>query len=111
MGKRTLRGRKGEIWWASPDRQKPEVACYNGCGYTPAMVLELKLRKIGNSVGLVLPKEALSKLRVEEGDTITLTESALGYQMSGTDPEFTRAMDVFQDLAQRYRNTLAELAK
>jgi antitoxin component of MazEF toxin-antitoxin module len=39
------------------------------------MVLELKLRKIGNSVGLVLPMEALAHLKVEEGDTGTLTES------------------------------------
>ena len=37
------------------------------------MVLELKLRKVGNSVGLVLPKEVLARLNVAEGDTLTLT--------------------------------------
>ncbi len=75
------------------------------------MVLELKLRKIGNSLGIVLPKEALQHLGAEEGDSISLTETNSGYQMAANDPEFTKAMNVFQDLAQRYRNTLAELAK
>lgn len=37
------------------------------------MILELKLRKVGNSLGLVLPKEALAYLKVEEGDTVTVT--------------------------------------
>jgi putative addiction module antidote len=40
------------------------------------MVLDLKLRKIGNSVGVVLPKEALTHLKVAEGDTLTLTETS-----------------------------------
>lgn len=75
------------------------------------MVHELKLRKIGNSLGVILPKEAISKLHASEGDTITLAENSGGFQMSAVDPEFNRAMAVFQDLAQRYRNTLAELAK
>ena len=75
------------------------------------MVLELKLRKIGNSLGIVLPKEALQHLGAEEGDSVTLTGTTSGYQMAANDPEFAKAMNVFQDLAQRYRNTLAELAK
>ncbi len=75
------------------------------------MAHELKLRKIGNSLGVILPKEAIAKLHASEGDTITLAENAGGFQMSAVDPEFNRAMAVFQDLAQRYRNTLAELAK
>ena len=75
------------------------------------MTLEIKLRKIGNSLGIVLPKEALAKLQAEEGDSITLSENEAGFQVTAQDPEFTRAMSVFYDLAQRYRNTLAELAK
>ena len=42
------------------------------------MVLELKLRKIGNSVGVVLPKEALARLNAHEGDTVVLTETTEG---------------------------------
>lgn len=75
------------------------------------MALELKIRKVGNSLGIVLPKEALQHLGAQEGDSVTLTENEKGFQMVSHDPEFTQAMAVFQDLAQRYRNTLAELAK
>ena len=42
------------------------------------MILELKLRKVGNSVGVVLPKEALAHLKVEEGDTLSVTEGPEG---------------------------------
>ena len=46
------------------------------------MVLELKLRKVGNSVGVVLPKEALAHLKAEEGDTVTLTEAQDGIRLT-----------------------------
>jgi putative addiction module antidote len=75
------------------------------------MTLELKLRKIGNSVGVVFPKEALARLNAQEGDTITLTETANGFSLEATDPQFAKSMEVFQDLAGRYRNALRELAK
>lgn len=75
------------------------------------MTLELKLRKVGNSVGVVLPKEALAHLNVREGDTLTLTESQDGVRLSAGNPEFSKAMAVFESLNRRYRNTLRELAK
>ncbi|WP_395740833.1 AbrB/MazE/SpoVT family DNA-binding domain-containing protein [Prosthecobacter sp.] len=75
------------------------------------MTLELKLRKVGNSVGLVLPKEALAHLKVEEGDTVTLTEAQDGLRLTASNPEFTKTMEVFESLNRRYRNTLRELAK
>ena len=76
------------------------------------MVLELKLRKIGNSVGIVLPKEALAHLKVQEGDTVCVTESTDGsLRVSPTDPEVTRQLEVAQDLVRRYRNALRKLAK
>ena len=75
------------------------------------MVLELKLRKVGNSVGLVLPREALAHLKVEEGDTVTLTESQDGMRLTASNPEFAKTMAVFESLNRRYRNTLRELAK
>lgn len=88
------------------------VASYNICGYTTRMVLELKLRKVGNSVGVVLPKEVLTYLKVEEGDMVSVTESADGsLRMSPTKAEVTRQMKVAQDVMRRYRNTLRELAK
>lgn len=75
------------------------------------MILELKLRKVGNSVGIVLPKEALTHLKVEEGDTVTLTETQDGVRLTASNPEFTKTMAVFESLNRRYRNTLRELAK
>lgn len=75
------------------------------------MVLELKLRKIGNSVGIVLPKEALAHLKAGEGDTVCLTEASEGAVRMTANPEVARQMDVVKDVMRRYRNTLRELAK
>jgi putative addiction module antidote len=75
------------------------------------MVLELKLRKVGNSVGLVLPKQALAHLNVGEGDTLSVTETQDGFRMTAKNPEFAKTMAVFDSLSRRYRNTLRELAK
>ncbi len=76
------------------------------------MLHELKLRKIGNSVGVVLPKEVLSYLKVEEGDTVCVSEAADGsLRVSPASAEFTRQMKVAEDVIRRYRNTLRELAK
>lgn len=76
------------------------------------MVLELKLRKVGNSVGLVLPKEALARLKVEEGDAVFLTESTEGgFRMTSSDPAFAQKMKIVEQLSRRYRNALKELAK
>ena len=76
------------------------------------MVLELKLRKIGNSVGVVLPKEALAYLKVQEGETVSVTDAPDGsLRMSSTNPEVTRQLNIVQDVIHRYRHTLRELAK
>lgn len=76
------------------------------------MVLEVKLRKVGNSVGVVLPKEALARLNAGEGDSIFLTESADGgFRVTAQSPDFAKKMKVVQDLSRRYRNALRTLAK
>ena len=75
-------------------------------------MLELKLRKIGNSVGLVLPKEALNHLKVEEGDALCATEAPDGsLRLSATSPDVIRQLDAAQDVIRRYRHALRELAK
>jgi putative addiction module antidote len=71
----------------------------------------LKLRKIGNSVGLVLPKEVLARLRVEAGDTIHMTEAPGGVRLTPYDPVFERQMAVARKIMKRNRNVLRELAK
>ncbi|MCC5790222.1 MAG: AbrB/MazE/SpoVT family DNA-binding domain-containing protein [Opitutales bacterium] len=76
------------------------------------MAIETKVRKIGNSLGIVLPKEALQKLRVEEGATLYLTE-APNDSLSVTPgrPGFKEKMDIAESLMNRYRNAFRELAK
>jgi putative addiction module antidote len=75
-------------------------------------MLTLKVRKVGNSLGMVLPKEAVSQLRVEEGTTLYLTETPDGgYRLTPYDPEFARQMEVAEEGMARYRNTLRALAK
>jgi len=76
------------------------------------MVLQLKLRKVGNSVGVILPKEALAHLRLEEGDSVCVTEGPDGsLRLTPSKAEVTRQMEVVQDVMKRYRHTLRELAK
>jgi len=76
------------------------------------MVLELKLRKVGNSIGLVLPKEALARLNAGEGDVVFLTDTTdSGFRLTASNPEFARKMKVAENLSRRYRNALKELAK
>jgi len=76
------------------------------------MPIELKIRKIGNSYGVVLPKEALQHLKVEEGQSLYLTEAPEdSYRVAANDPEFAKSMELFKDISRRYRNTLKELAK
>lgn len=79
------------------------------------MVLELKLRKVGNSVGVVLPKEAMAKLNVREGDSICLTDAPDGglrvTPVTEGRERFVKQMEVAEGVIRRYRNTLRELAK
>ena len=74
-------------------------------------MLPVKLRKIGNSVGVVFPKEALAKLHAEEGDTVFLSETPDGFRLTAHDPEFERQMEIAEEGMKSYRNTLRVLAK
>jgi len=59
------------------------------------MIVELKLRKVGNSVGLVLPKEILPRLNVKEGDALYLTETTDGaFRVTANNPKFAEKMKV-----------------
>jgi putative addiction module antidote len=76
------------------------------------MAIETKIRKIGNSLGIVLPKEALQTLRAEEGDLLYLTESTEGsLRMTPAKPGFAEKTQIADSLMRRYRNALRELAK
>ena len=72
----------------------------------------LKLRKIGNSLGVVLPREAIARLHVRDGDKLFLLESpGGGYQLNAYDPEFETQIRLAEDGMARYRNTLRALAE
>ena len=76
------------------------------------MPIATKVRKIGNSLGIVLPKEALQTLRVEEGATLFLTEAPKSsLTITPERPGFDETMRVAEDGMNRYRNALRELAK
>ena len=71
----------------------------------------LKLTQIGNSVGVVLPKELLGRLHVEKGDTLYATESPEGVRLTPFDPEFEQQMDAARKIMKSRRDVLHELAK
>jgi putative addiction module antidote len=71
----------------------------------------LKLTQIGNSVGVVLPKEVLARLSLEKGDTIYLTDSPNGLRITTTNPDFEEQMKIARGIMKKRRNVLAELAK
>lgn len=71
----------------------------------------LKLRAIGNSVGVVLPKELLTRLRVGEGDTLQVIETPDGFQVTPLAPELQEQLRVGREVMKKYRNVLRELAK
>ncbi len=74
-------------------------------------VIETKLRAVGNSTGLVLPKEVLAELDLSEGDKVFLVKTEKGYEITAYDETFKKQMEAAQEGMQRYRNALRELAK
>lgn len=71
----------------------------------------LKIIQIGNSLGVTLPKEALSALKVEKGDTLVLTEAPDGFRLTPYDPETARQLEAVRAVMKKRRNALRELAK
>ena len=71
----------------------------------------LTLRKIGDSVGLILPKELLEALNLTEGDQLFADINQNGLQLMPYDPEFEATMKAFGQSRKKYRNALRKLAK
>ena len=71
----------------------------------------LKLTQIGNSVGIVLPKEMLTRLGLQKGDTVLAVETPDGVRLTASDPEFAAQMEVARKLMHERRAVLRELAK
>ena len=71
----------------------------------------LKLTQIGNSVGVILPKELLAKLKLEKGDTVFVTEAANGVNLSPYDPSLDEELAMGREFMREYRDTFHQVAK
>jgi putative addiction module antidote len=80
------------------------------CKGNPTMKIEIK--KIGNSDGLLLPRELMQRLDLKRGQELHITELAGGgFQALPYDPDFERTMEIADQIMDKYRDTLAALAK
>ena len=73
--------------------------------------MELKVTKIGNSLGVILPKELIANLKLDKGDALWVTENQFGYTLTPYDPEFGKQMEAARQIMKKRRNVLHELAK
>lgn len=71
----------------------------------------IKVRKVGNSLGVVLPKEALARLKVGNGETVYLTEAEDGFRLTPMNERFARQMQAAEVILREDRDLLRELAK
>jgi putative addiction module antidote len=72
---------------------------------------KLKIRKIGNSLGVVLPKEVLEQHAFEQEDEVYLVSSNEGIELRRYDPKVAEQLEAGRSIAKRYRTALRELAK
>ena len=69
------------------------------------------VRKIGNSLGVILGKDIAAELRVDPGDTLYIVKTSDGIRLTPFDPDFAEAIEVGRSYMRRHRNALRELAK
>lgn len=75
-------------------------------------MVELKVRKFGNSLGVVLPKKVIQRLHTSDGERLFLIEAAEGdYRLTPYDPAFEKKMAKAEEIMARYRNALRALAR
>ena len=73
--------------------------------------MKLEIKKIGNSTGLILPKELLARLGLEQGDEVFITQGPEGFKVSKGDITFEKGLEIARRAMKTYHNTLKELAK
>ena len=71
----------------------------------------LKLTQIGNSVGVILPKDVLARLKLEKGDTVFMSEAANGVTLTPYDPAVEEQLKLGREFMREYRDTFHQLAK
>jgi putative addiction module antidote len=75
------------------------------------MATTVKVTTVGSSTGIVLPKEVLERLHIEKGDTLYITETQGGVQLTPYRPEFAETIEAGKRVMRKYRNTLRKLAE
>ncbi|HWF39800.1 MAG TPA: AbrB/MazE/SpoVT family DNA-binding domain-containing protein [Candidatus Acidoferrales bacterium] len=75
------------------------------------MIYKVKVTTVGNSTGIVLPKELLTKLNIQKGDSLYVTESPEGLQLTPYDEKFVRVMDAAAQIMRENRDVLRKLAQ
>ncbi len=71
----------------------------------------LKLMQIGNSIGVILPKELLARLKLEKGDLLHVTDTPDGIALTPYDPTFDEQLELGREFMREYRDTFRALAK
>jgi putative addiction module antidote len=71
----------------------------------------LNVKKRGNSLSVIIPKEMAIEMDVADGDPLFATKTPTGYELSSYDPDFTKKVEVARRRIKKYRNALVELAK
>jgi putative addiction module antidote len=113
----TLAGKKKH-----PEALIPNFAplpCILGVGITMVITLNpvepsmttLKLTQIGNSLGLILPREVLARLKLQKGDTVFVTDAANGVMLTPYDPDLDQQLEIGREFMHEYRDTFHQLAK
>jgi putative addiction module antidote len=75
------------------------------------MATTVKITTVGNSAGIVLPKEILNHLKVAKGDTVILSETPYGLNMTAYDETFMRKMEAAERVMRNYKDALRKLAE
>ncbi|TVR30705.1 MAG: AbrB/MazE/SpoVT family DNA-binding domain-containing protein [Balneolaceae bacterium] len=73
--------------------------------------MEAKIRRIGNSSGIILPKEVMEELNLKEGDILTIERKGTSLELRSEDPEFAEWAEAYRSANMEYKEVLKELAK
>lgn len=109
--------KKGSVPTAAPNKAKSSLVAgigsyYNSNNEREASMVELKVRRFGNSLGVVLPKDVVNRLHTKDGEPLFLIEAPDGgYRLTPYDPVFEKKMAKAEEIVGRYRNTLQALSK
>jgi putative addiction module antidote len=84
---------------------------YGSLRYNPRMNTTLKITKVGNSAGVILPKEVLAQLNAAVGETLSVVTTPRGIELSLQEPDFEAQMAVAREVMARRKRALRELAR